>query len=63
MKSLQELYDEVKRDDALKKSFVEAMREGVAEDALLAKVLVHGIRIHVVPSAVFNWHGSRVASY
>ena len=34
MKSLQELYDEVKGDDALKKSFVEAMREGVAEDFL-----------------------------
>ena len=34
MKSLQELYDEVKGDDALKKSFAEAMREGVAEDFL-----------------------------
>ena len=34
MKSLQELYDEVIGDDALKKSFAEAMREGVAEDFL-----------------------------
>ena len=34
MKSLQELYDEVKGDDALKKSFVEAMREGAVEDFL-----------------------------
>ena len=34
MKSLQELYDEVKGDDGLKKSFVEAMREDVAEDFL-----------------------------
>ena len=34
MKSLQELYDEVKGDDALKKSFVAAMREGVVEDFL-----------------------------
>ena len=34
MKSLQELYDEVRGDDALKKSFTEAMREGVAEDFL-----------------------------
>lgn len=32
--SLSELYDEVKGDDALKKSFAEAMREGVAEDFL-----------------------------
>ena len=38
MKSLQELYDEVKGDDALKKSFVEAMREGIADDFLR----VHG---------------------
>ena len=34
MKSLQELYDEVKGNDALKKSFAEAMRDGVAEDFL-----------------------------
>ncbi len=34
MKSLQELYGEVRGDDALKKSFTEAMREGVAEDFL-----------------------------
>ena len=34
MKSLQELYDEVKDNDALKKSFVEVMREGVVEDFL-----------------------------
>jgi hypothetical protein len=32
MKSLQGLYDEVKGDDALKRSFVEAMRAGIAED-------------------------------
>lgn len=34
MKSLQELYDEVTGDDALKKSFVEAMSEGATEDFL-----------------------------
>ena len=34
MKSLQELFDEVKGDAALKKAFVEAMREGAAEDFL-----------------------------
>ena len=34
MKSLQELYDEVKGDDALKKSFAEAMRESTAENFL-----------------------------
>ncbi len=34
MKSLQELYDEVKGDDTLKKSFAEAMRDGVAEEFL-----------------------------
>jgi len=34
MKSLQELHDEVKGDDALKKSFAEAMRESTAEDFL-----------------------------
>ena len=34
MKSLQELYDEVKGDDALKKSFAKAMREDAAEDFL-----------------------------
>ena len=34
MKSLQELYDEVRDNDALKKSFVEAMREGAVEDFL-----------------------------
>ena len=34
MKSLQELYDEVKGDDSLKKSFAAAMREGVVEDFL-----------------------------
>ena len=33
-KTLQELYDEVRGDDALKKSFVEAMRKGVVEDFL-----------------------------
>ena len=32
MKSLQDLYNEVKGDDALKRSFVEAMRAGVVED-------------------------------
>ena len=31
MKSLQELYDEVKDNDVLKKSFVEAMQEGVED--------------------------------
>ena len=34
MKSLQELCDEVIGDDALKKPFAEAMREGVAEGFL-----------------------------
>jgi len=34
MKSLQELYDEVMGDDALKKSFAEAMLEGEAESFL-----------------------------
>ncbi len=34
MKPLQELYDEVKGDDALKRTFVEAMREGAVEDFL-----------------------------
>lgn len=34
MKTLQELYDEVKGNDALKKAFVEAMRAGTAEDFL-----------------------------
>ena len=34
MKSLHELYDEVKGDDALKKSFVEALREGATEGFL-----------------------------
>jgi hypothetical protein len=32
MKSLQDLYNEVKGNDALKRSFVEAMRAGVVED-------------------------------
>ena len=34
MKTLQELYDEVKYDDVLKQSFVAAMQEGVVEDFL-----------------------------
>lgn len=34
MRTLQELYDEVKGDDALKKSFAKALREGTAGDFL-----------------------------
>ena len=34
MKTLQELYDEIKGNDALKRSFAEAMRAGVAWDFL-----------------------------
>ena len=34
MKSLQELYDEIRGDDALKKSFVEALRKDAVEDFL-----------------------------
>ena len=34
MRTLQELYDEVKGDDALKKSFAKALREGAAGDFL-----------------------------
>lgn len=34
MKSLQELYDEIKGNDVLKKSFAEAMKAGAAVDFL-----------------------------